>query len=122
MTMPSPVKGAVVGVNFTQNQQIRTELYIDSGDGEVNARIFAALQAHMAEVEERFGEPMSWEPLPNRRACRIAVYAPGDVTQSASYEEYISWFIEVGTRFRAALAPYAPAVAAALSAESLADT
>lgn len=121
MTMPSPIKGTVFGVNFTQNQQIRTELYIDSGDGEDNARIFEALQKHKDEIEQQFGGSMSWEPMPNRRACRIAVYSSGDVTQSDSYEDYIEWFIEVGTRFRAALAPYAPAVAAALSSEPLAE-
>lgn len=115
ISMPSPIKGSVVGANFTQNQQIRTELYIDSGDGEVNAMIFAALEAHKAEIEQRFAGPMSWEPLPNRRACRIAVYGPGDVTQSDAYEDYINWFIEVGTRFRAALKPYVSVVTAALS-------
>jgi len=121
MAMPSPLKGAENGVNFTQNQKIRTELYIDSGDGEVNARIFEALQKYKDEIEQQFGGSMSWDPLPNRRACRIAVYSSGDVTQSDSYEDYIDWFIDVGTRFRAALDPYAPAVAAALSSEPLAE-
>jgi hypothetical protein len=121
LAMPSPIKGTQMGVNFTQNEKIRTELYIDSGDGEDNARIFEELQKHKDEIELQFGAPMSWEPMPNRRACRIAVYDSGDVTQSDSYKDYIEWFIEVGTRFRAALSIYAPAVAAAFSSEPLTE-
>lgn len=113
ITMPAPVKGAVIGVNFTQNQQIRTELYIDSGEAATNDAIFAALHGHKDEIEAQYGAELSWEPLPNRRACRIAVYASGDVAQADSYDEYISWFISAGTKFRAALDPYTAVVAEA---------
>jgi hypothetical protein len=113
MTMPAPIKGAVIGVNFTQNQQIRTELYIDSGDSAMNEAIFAVLHNHKDEIEAQFGAQLSWEPLPARRACRVAVYTFGDVAQPDSYDEYIEWFISVGTRFRSAFDPYASVVAAA---------
>ena len=110
--MPSPVKGSVNGFNFPPGQ-LRTELYIDTGDGEVNARIFDALHAHKAAIEESFGGPLQWEPLPNRRASRIAVYSAGDVTHQDAHAGYVEWFIQSSTRLREALAPYAPAALAA---------
>jgi hypothetical protein len=118
MNMPTPIKGAVIGVNFTQNQQIRTELYIDSGEGEINDAIFEVLHNHKAEIEAQFGDDLSWEPLPTRRACRVAVYAFGDVAQPDSYDEYIDWFISVGTKFRSTLDSYASVVAAAIGEPS----
>jgi len=110
MTMPSPIKGAVVGVNFTQNAQIRTELYIDSGDGSLNALIFEELEKHRTDLEDMFGEALSWEDLPGRRACRLAAYAPGSVTETDSHDDYIAWFIDAGSRLRAALNTCAAAV------------
>jgi hypothetical protein len=107
MSMPWLVRDAWFGVGFTQDHQIRTVLYIDSKDAETNARIFESLQSCQATIEERFGGPLSWETLPNRRRCHIAVCAPGDVMESGSYDSYIDWFIHVGTQLRQALAPYA---------------
>ena len=114
--MPSPVKGAVNGVNLPPGQ-LRTELYIDCGDGEANSRIFDAIYAHKATIEEKFGEPLQWEPLPHRKACRIAVYTSGDVNESDAYDHYIDWFIQTGTRLRDALTPYASAATAAFDAD-----
>jgi hypothetical protein len=55
------------------------------------------------------------EPLPNRKASRIAAYSAGDVTQQDAYADYIDWFIQSSIRLREALAPYAPAALAASS-------
>ena len=47
------------------------ELYIDRGNKEQNKRIFDQLFNKKQEIEEAFGEPLVWERLDNRRACRI---------------------------------------------------
>ncbi len=117
MAMPSPIKGAVNGFNFPPGQ-LRAELYIDTGDSEVNTRIFDALHAHKAAIEERFGGSLQWEPLPTRKASRIAIYSSGDVTQSDAYNDYIEWFIQASTRLREALAPCASTAMAALQPRS----
>lgn len=114
MTMPSPIKGTVNGFNFPPGQ-LRAELYIDTGDSEANTRIFDALYAHKVAIEERFGGSMQWEPLPTRKASRIAIYSAGNVTQSDEYDDYIEWFIQESTRLRAALVPYASAAMAAFN-------
>jgi hypothetical protein len=114
MVMPSPVKGSINGFNFPPGQ-LRAELYVDTGDGEANSRIFDALHAYKAAIEESFGEPLQWEPLPNRKASRIAAYSAGDVTQQDAHADYIDWFIQSSAKLREALAPYAPAALAAFS-------
>jgi Domain of unknown function (DUF4268) len=116
MTMPSPIKGAENSFNFPPSQ-LRTELYIDTGDREANARIFDALQTHKAMIEEQFGEPLQWEPLPNRKASRIAIYAAGDVAQSDAHDDCIDWFIQASTKLREALEPYAPMALAAFNVD-----
>jgi Domain of unknown function (DUF4268) len=52
--------------------------------------------------------PLTWEELPNRRACRIADYRDGcSISDTDRYEEYIDWFLDAGTRLRACLTDFA---------------
>lgn len=59
MTMPASIKHAFIGVCFTANQQMRTELYIDSGEALTNQMVFDALQAQREAIETRFGGELS---------------------------------------------------------------
>jgi len=47
------------------------QVYIDREDGDENLRIFNALKAHQGEIERDFGAPLVWEPLDEKKACRI---------------------------------------------------
>lgn len=84
--------------SFARNQQFRTELYIDSGDGVWNKEIFDLLQNNQDDIEdglarilgtqvdtdgtrwELSGVRIKWERLNERRASRIALYRPGSIT------------------------------------------
>ena len=46
----------------------------------------------------------SFRPLPGRKACRIAAYAPEpfDVLDEAQHEALVQWLLETMVRFRAA--------------------
>ena len=55
------------------------ELYIDRGKGkdDENLAIFEQIRQHQAAIEAAVREPITWEPLENRQACRIRINLPG---------------------------------------------
>jgi hypothetical protein len=109
MALPSPFKGLnVYGVNFpSRPPRLRCELYLDSLEPENVETFYGAFLAHRAEIEQIFGGDLSWEAIEDKRASRIATYAPGDVSHVGHHDDYIQWFITNLERLRAALDPYA---------------
>jgi hypothetical protein len=112
-TMPSPFRSeASYSVNFSRGGRLRSELYVDSPtEGRVEA-LFRALLARREAIELRYGGPLRWEELPNRRASRIADYTEGDVALAERCDTYISWLIDSQTRLRAAIDAVAEGVRA----------
>lgn len=56
----------------------RVELYIDrSGGAEENLRSFEFLRERREEIETRFGGPLDWQALEDRRACRVCLEVEG---------------------------------------------
>ena len=47
------------------------ELDVDRRDTDENKRIFDQLHARRDEIEKAFGNPLSWERLDAKRACRL---------------------------------------------------
>lgn len=107
--MKSPIKGCGISSSFAQGGRLRHELYIDSGDGDRNLELFEYFQGNREQIEAAYGTPLSWEELPNRRACRVADYSENSrITDEERYEEFIDWFIGAGVRLRMALTSIAP--------------
>jgi hypothetical protein len=87
-------------------------VYIDAGDGSKNAAAFEALKADRSAIEAAFGEPLEWEPLESKRACRIAVYREGSIEDSsASLEDYHKWAVDHLLQFKKVFGPRLPALA-----------
>ena len=70
--------GAGLPAGLNLNYVIRrhdgqVELYIDADQetGEGNTEIFNKLLTHKDAIERDFGEPLEWESLEGKRACRI---------------------------------------------------
>jgi hypothetical protein len=103
-TMPSPFRSeASYSVNFSRGARLRSELYVDSpNEGRVES-LFSALLARREAIELRYGGPLHWEELPNRRASRIADYTEGDVAVAERADTYIAWLIDSQTRLRGAI-------------------
>lgn len=62
------------GLNFNYvvvQESGEVQLYIDRGEESENKRIFDHLHAQREAVEKSFGNPLSWERLDGKRACRI---------------------------------------------------
>ena len=91
----SGYSGIVYGINFCLGKQVRAELYIDRGDKLVNESVFEKLRTRKDFLEKEFGEALEWEPLEDRRACRIAVYRPGSIDDdSQTLRELKEWSIQ----------------------------
>jgi len=52
----------------------RVELYIDTGYEEQNKKIFDDFYLDKDTIESEFGEPLDWQRLELKRACRIAAW------------------------------------------------
>lgn len=61
-----------LGYDYTiRMEDAQVELYIDRGDAEQNKQIFDTLHEHKAEIEKAFGEPLEWQRLDAKSACRV---------------------------------------------------
>lgn len=60
--------------SFTQDRRFRVELYFDVGEQSANKRAFDLLKQDEASLISAVGEPLAWERLDARRACRIGLY------------------------------------------------
>jgi hypothetical protein len=49
----------------------QVELFFDRGDVDDNKKIFDALYQRKDEIETKFGEPLDWQRLDNRKGCRV---------------------------------------------------
>ncbi|MBV9662089.1 MAG: DUF4268 domain-containing protein [Acidimicrobiales bacterium] len=95
--------GVGFNVSFRNQQRISVEVYLDTGDEDGSLTLYKTLQAERPAIEQAFGGPLSWEELEKKRACRIAVYRPGDVTKSDEYDQYIDWLFDNYRRLRNAV-------------------
>lgn len=82
------------GASFTSDDRLRVELYIDTGDGDLNKAIFDTLLTRRAEFERGFGEPLEWERLDNRRASRITVARPDSSITAGPTGEMRAWAVD----------------------------
>jgi uncharacterized protein DUF4268 len=82
-TFSSGVRGYSYGASFANSGRLRVELYIDLQDAAENKAAFEKLQDEKERIEAEFGEPLTWEKLENRRACRISLYTDGSIDDSA---------------------------------------
>jgi len=112
-TFSSGTRGFQYSVSFAAGGRVRAEIYIDLGERDQNVAALEALRADQAVLEEMFGEPFEWELLDGKRACRVAVYRPGAVEDSAeSLEEYHRWAVERLLRLKKVFGSRLPAIAA----------
>lgn len=109
----SGTKGFQYSVSFAAGGRVRAEIYIDLGDRDQNVAALEALRAEKSVLEETFGESFEWELLDGKRACRVAVYRPVAIEDSAeSLEEYHRWAVDRLLRLKKVFGSRLPAIAA----------
>lgn len=92
--------GINYGANFCQGDKVRTELYIDLGNAEENEALLNYLLQSKQEIEEKFGSPLSWEPIDGKRATRIAIYKPGSIFMENDLISIKQWHIHNLLKFK----------------------
>ena len=95
-----------LGYNYiVRKHDTNVELYIDRGENgeQENLDIFDELLKSRNEIETAFGEPLDWQRLENRRACRIVKnITPGGWKDEDKWPEIHVTMIENMIRFEKA--------------------
>lgn len=107
MSTSAGVSGLTIGYVVARHNS-RVELYIDRGEVTVNKRIFDDLLSHKDEIQAVFGEPLSWQRLETKRACRIAYEFSlgGYKDDEASWQPIQTAMIDALVRLEKALSPF----------------
>jgi hypothetical protein len=100
--LPSWQGGIAYYCSFSK-KGLLAELFFESGDRATNDARFTAAKQRQAELEAKFGSPLSFEPLAGRKGSRIGVYASGTLEQTDLWDAYVDWFIDAQSRLRAAI-------------------
>jgi hypothetical protein len=99
-----------LGFNYSVTQHAaQVELYIDRGRGanEQNLAIFNELLVHKEQIERAYGGRLEWQPLDERRACRIR-----ERWEGVGYRDEDQWaelqakLIDAMIRLEGALRPF----------------
>lgn len=95
------------GTSFSLNDRVRAEIYIDCGDKSKNKELFDLLISEMDEIHKRFGCELDWEKLDEKRACRIAIYRDGSISNDTeTLAEIHTWMVENLLKFKQVFPSY----------------
>ena len=100
------VKGFSWALAFASKGRVRTELYIDTQDADRNERLLLELQKSRAAIEVEFGEPLDWDPIEEKQACRVSCGRSGSIEDPPEkLAEIHAWGIDRLLRFKRVFGP-----------------
>jgi hypothetical protein len=92
LSASSGISSMNLALVFT-SKGLKGEFYFGSKNEEQNSKRFQVAAASKHDIESLIGKTLDWEPLPGQKASRISLWGPdGDVSEEASWGEYIEWF------------------------------
>jgi hypothetical protein len=93
-----------VGYNSVATRNyIRIELYINSGEKELNKEIFDFLHSKKDTIEAKFGQPLTWERLDDKVTARIKFELSNvSIFNEEDWEKMNAFMIEAVPKFEAA--------------------
>lgn len=108
-----PLPARKTGVQYTvvwggtvKDYHLRVELYLHDG-----AAHFEQIAAYQADIDPVIDGDVHWDPLPDAKASRIAVYLPADPEDRDSWPYYQDWVVDRLGEFRTAFQPVIDALA-----------
>lgn len=94
--LPTGFSGCYRTIAFGRST-LKVELYFGSSDAELNSARLEALYECRQEIEEIFGEELSWEELEGKKAARIAFYRHASILNQSDWDDYAGW---IANRYR----------------------
>lgn len=91
---------AHVAVTASSKGRVGCELYI--GHSQADA-LFDVLEKQREVIEGELGE-LEWQPLPDKKACRIARYRDADIDDQETWSDLYKWLLHEAESFRTAFA------------------
>ena len=89
--------------------------FLDTASGRVGVRVYLShriataalsqLEKERHAIESEIGEPLLWNPTPDKLDKIIALYRTIDVDNRAAWPEYCDWLVTRVARFRQAFVP-----------------
>lgn len=80
---------------------VRAELYIDTGDKEINKRAFDLLDSDRDAITQEFGEILTWTRRDDIKASRIYIAIPGGIDDADdTLARHRAWLVDRIFRFR----------------------
>lgn len=100
-----------LGYNYAlRKNEAQVELYIDRGKdrGDENKVIFEKLVNNKDDIENTFGEPLEWERLEGKRACRIRkrIKVGGYRDEEGKWHQIHEAMVDSMIRLELSLKPY----------------
>lgn len=81
----------------TRLDRLGIEVYIHHDQSK---QMFGQLEAKRAAIEAQLGYALDWQELPEKHACRIALWREGcPIEDESRWPEYVEWFVEHMSRF-----------------------
>jgi len=85
---------------FTARKELQVELYIDTGNREANKKAFDDLLQRKREIEKTLGFALRWERLNEKRASRISVGKPLEITDTRDkLDQGRDWALDTMVKF-----------------------
>lgn len=84
----------------------QVELYVDTGDGDANKRIFDTIKSDQAQIEALFGGPLDWQRLDESRGSRVRhLLTSGGLRNTERWVALQDSMIEAMVQLHKALSP-----------------
>ena len=105
LNLPTGAKRSRYVVSF-RSDGIMSQLYFGHKDSAVNSHRFEVLLAKRAAIEAAFEGQLDFDPLPNRKGCRISTSRKHgeSVENQSDWADYMNWFETTQVRLRGAIA------------------
>lgn len=87
----SDINLAAVTSGADEEGEIRAELLIKL---QPTMAVFAQFEQEKQTIEAEFGEPLTWDAMPNRRSCKIFARRPANIQNRSDWPNQHAWLRE----------------------------